>query len=335
MIICLILMVIIFIKFCVSFPTNIVRVSKANPRRSTGIYLILVLGYLYINRADLWDRLFETNPYRFWYQVIRKNPQPSNVSLQEYAARNKAGYCWRDKKFYSKDELKQKALKSLAERMIFVNQFYWDNKAIFGQGDDIGTEYHCIKNKACKVIKFSIDLTQEESSNMLYEGIKNKSWEELINLADKNSLREYVSTSDKAFINDEFDTKNFFLISKDVYGDYVSLYSSEQAIILNKLEWLTLRKKYAEQHLLGIELESEYEGKYNYSLPPQSIDLNSWGVGNYYLGVTNIVYGSKSVLFLPIEKLYADKIYILNNCGDILYLPYYYKKKNEQVGYNS
>ena len=322
MIICLILMVIIFIKVCRSVPTNIVRVSKANPRRSTGIYLILVLGYLYINRADLWDRLFETNPYRFWYQVIRKNPQPSNISLQEYAARNKAGYCWRDKRFYSKDELKQKALKSLAERMIFVNQLYWNNKAIYGQGEDNDTEYYCIKNNACKVIKFSVDLTQEESSNKLYEGIKNSSWEDLINFADKNSLRVYVSTSDKAFINDEFDTKNFFLISKDAHGGYDPLYSSEQAIILNKVEWLVLRKKY-------------YEVNNNYSLPSQSIDLNSWGVGNYYLGVSDISYGSKSVLFLPIEKLYADKIYILNNCGDILYLPYYYKKKNEQVGYNS
>ena len=172
------------------------------------------------------------------------------------------------------------------------------------------------------MIKFSVDLTQEESSNMLYEGIKNSSWEDLINFADKNSLRVYVSTSDKAFINDEFDTKNFFLISKDAHGGYDPLYSSEQAIILNKVEWLVLRKKY-------------YEVNNNYSLPSQSIDLNSWGVGNYYLGVSDISYGSKSVLFLPIEKLYPDIFYILNNCGDILYLPYYYKKKNEQVGYNS
>ena len=211
--------------------------------------------------------------------------------------------------------------------MIFVNQLYWNNKAIYGQGDDIGTEYHCIKNNACKVIKFSVDLTQEESSNMLYEGIKNGSWKKLVNLADKNSLRQYVSTSDKAFINDEFDTKNFFLISKNVYESYDPVFSSEQAIILNKDEWLALRKKYTEINSSSIDLESEYEGKYNYSLPSQSIDLNSWGVGNYYLGVSDISYGSKSVLFLPIEKLYPDKFYILNNCGDILYLPHYYKKE--------
>ena len=126
--------------------------------------------------------------------------------------------------------------------MIFVNQLYWNNKAIYGQGEDNDTEYYCIKNNAYKVIKFSVDLTQEESSNMLYEVIKNSSWEDLINFADKNSLRVYVSTSDKAFINDEFDTKNFFLISKDAHGGYDPLYSSEQAIILNKVEWLALRK---------------------------------------------------------------------------------------------
>ena len=48
---------------------------------------------------------------------------------------------------------------------------------------------------------------------------------------------------------------------------------------------------------------------------PANTNLNEWGVGNYYLGVTNVVY-------------------ILNNCGDILYSPYYYKKMNEKVDYN-
>lgn len=52
-------------------------------------------------------------------------------------------------------------------------------------------------------------------------------------------------------------------------------------------------------------------------------------IGNYYLGVTNIFYGSKSFLFQPFKKLYADEVYILNNCGDVLYLPYYNLKDKE------
>ena len=53
------------------------------------------------------------------------------------------------------------------------------------------------------------------------------------------------------------------------------------------------------------------------------------GYKKLFLGVTNIIYGSKSFLFQPFEKLYADEVYILNNCGDVLYLPYYNLKDKE------
>lgn len=86
-----------------------------------------------------------------------------------------------------------------------------------------------------------------------------------------------------------------------------------------------IRKRYAEYTMFNIS----YKGEKNYPSFPVNIDLNSWGIGNYYLGVTNIIYGSKSFLFQPIEKLYADEVYIMNNCGDVLYLPYYNLKDKE------
>lgn len=57
------------------------------------------------------------------------------------------GYCWRDKKFYSEDELKQKALKSLVGRMMFENKFYWVDKTVDMNDDVQNTYYNCKKMK--------------------------------------------------------------------------------------------------------------------------------------------------------------------------------------------
>ena len=316
MIVIIIVILIVILYFARAGFGKLIDLIISRPKLSISVLLISFLVTLYISASKLREIYFENHQNGFWYQVLRKNSQPINITFDEYATKNRIGYCWRDKKFYSKDDLKQKALKSLAGRMIFENQFYWNNKAIVGQGDPRGARYHCKKNNACKVIIYPVDLKNQKPFSLTDESIKISSRKNLFNLADKNSLREYIFTSDIDFINDEFDSKKFFLISKNVYGYYGSLYSSEQAILLNKTEWLILRRKYNEINSLGIELESKYEGKYNYSLPPQSIDLDSWGVGNYYLEVNN-------------------EVYILNNCGDILYSPYYYKKMNEKVDYNS
>ena len=316
-------MVIIFIKFCVSFPTNIVRVSKANPRKSTGIYLILVLGYLYINRADLWDRLFETNPYRFWYQVIRKNPQPSNVSLQEYAARNRAGYCWRDKKYYSKEELWHKAMKSLTGRMIYENKFYWDNKVVNDNGEFLPTEDECVRWNGCKVFKIPMNPDKE---NYLKDNIENKYHfgRALDLLVKHNEAESFIFASDKNYINDDFKLKNYILIHRLDNPTYLSVYDSNSCCnVLNKSEWSLIRKNYILKYI-GMETVV-FTGK---SKIPIDIDINSWGVGNFYFDVTysesisasEFVAKDKSETFKDTRK-----VYLLNNCGDVLYRPNYWR----------
>ena len=56
---------------------------------------------------------------------------------------------------------------------------------------------------------------------------------------------------------------------------------------------------------------------------PIDIDINSWGVGNFYLGVTSSHYFDIVNFGEEDESVLPDKIFILNNCGDILYKPYY------------
>jgi hypothetical protein len=60
---------------------------------------------------------------------------------------------------------------------------------------------------------------------------------------------------------------------------------------------------------------------------PIDIDINSWGVGNFYFGVTYSHSISVSE-FLAKDKnetlKNTRKVFLLNNCGDVLYKPYYW-----------
>ncbi|NUE67078.1 hypothetical protein [Snodgrassella sp. ESL0253] len=52
---------------------------------------------------------------------------------------------------------------------------------------------------------------------------------------------------------------------------------------------------------------------------PENLNINSWGGGNFYLSVTNFTTGDKRELS---EK--PNNAFYLNNCGDILYKPFYF-----------
>ena len=53
---------------------------------------------------------------------------------------------------------------------------------------------------------------------------------------------------------------------------------------------------------------------------PANTNLNEWGVGNYYLTVN----GFNPLSFGENSFHEFNRVFILNNCGDVLYKPYYY-----------
>ncbi|EGZ44054.1 chaperone HtpG, partial [Neisseria wadsworthii 9715] len=58
---------------------------------------------------------------------------------------------------------------------------------------------------------------------------------------------------------------------------------------------------------------------------PDNIDIRDYGVGNFYLEVKQLLPGP--YFFYPKEKTFqikSSEIFFMNNCGDILWQPYYY-----------
>lgn len=321
MVICIIAIIYILIRFSIWIPSKVKKFAIANPSKAIVILLIILLVVIVAEVIKLRKFYEENSPYHFWNELVKKNPKPSNVTQQEFEAKNRAGYCWRDRKYYSKEELWHKAMKSLTGRMIYENKFYWDNKVIDAGGDPMPTAGDCNRWKGCRVFKIPKNAYKEL---FLEDDIKNRSdfWRGINKLIEHNEAQSFIFASDKNYNNDDFKSKNFILIHKLDSPDYFRFYDGDSCCsILNKSEWSLIRKSYTLKYT-GMDAAAFMQE----SRIPIDININSWGVGNFYLSVTysrlnitEFVVGVKNK-----RPKNPRKIFLLNNCGDILYKPYYF-----------
>jgi hypothetical protein len=301
---------------------KVMDLAKAHPKPAkytliTMFIILMVAGGLKIRYI-----YYEKSPYYFWNELIRKNPKPFNVSQEEFEAKNRAGYCWRDRKYYSKEELWHKAMKSLTGRMIYENKVHWDNKIVNDNGEFLPTEEECARWNGCRVIKIPMNPDKEK---FLKDNIENKYdfWKGIDILIKHNEAQSFIFASDTNFINDEFKFKNFILIHQLSNPSYLSVYDGNNCCtVFNKSEWSLIRKNYILKYAGFDALAFMKESKI-----PIDIDINSWGLGNFYFGVTYSHSISVSE-FVARDKRKSPndtrKVFLLNNCGDVLYKPYYW-----------
>ncbi|WMY91382.1 hypothetical protein [Snodgrassella communis] len=292
------------------------KFAIANPSKAIVILLIILLVAIVAEVIKLRKFYEENSPYYFWNELVKKNPKPSNVTQQEFEAKNRAGYCWRDRKYYSKEELWHNAMKSLTGRMIYENKLYWDDKVVGAgpDGETLLSSGRCASWKGCRVWRVPVKLTNKELKD--YIGVNDDYLEKVNGLINAKKVQSYVFSSDENYINDDFKSKDFILIHQKDDQDYITLYGSNCCYILNKPEWFLIREKYTlddTERVLGTFVE---EAKI-----PTNTSIMSWGIGNFYLSVTRFVAGNTGKL-----PKYPEKIFYLNNCGDILYKPYYMTK---------
>jgi hypothetical protein len=321
-----IIVIAFFLPLCgVWILVKLTDLAKAHPKPAKYILIIMFIILMVAGGLKIQDIYYEKSPYYFWNELIRKNPKPFNVSQEEFEAKNRAGYCWRDRKYYSKEELWHKAMKSLTGRMIYENKFYWDNKVVNDNGEFLPTEDECARWKGCRVFKIPMNPDKEK---FLKEDSENEYdfWKGIDILIKHNEAQSFIFASDTNFINDEFKLKNFILIHKLDNPAYLSVYDSNNCCtVLNKSEWSLIRKNYILKYI-GIDTVVFMQE----SKIPIDIDINSLGVGNFYLGVAY----SESINvseFLAKDKSETlkntRKVYLLNNCGDVLYRPNYWQRR--------
>ena len=97
----------------------------------TGVLLLCATGLIaYYNFPVYEQHKTEKEKYHYWNELVAKNPKPENVSEEEFIAKNKAGFCWRDNKYYSEKELKNKAMVHFSKTFLHYIQLAKDEKLV-------------------------------------------------------------------------------------------------------------------------------------------------------------------------------------------------------------
>lgn len=263
-------------------------------------------------------------PYRFWNDFIAKDKKPLFVSLKEYQDKNEQGFCWRDKRFYTKEELKEKAMKSLLKKLSYGMDIYRSGKNVYGASDqfEIENKWYCSKKNK-----------ENNGQYCLVLGINggemtNKEFIDLINDEPLNDYKVFKgSTYWKTYTNESDVDKNDFDFKKNIVFfekrlNEHNFYGSDCCNVIDKNEF----KKLSDYRLL-----SDYRFFYSHIVMSLSInplrtnkviaadvrknELNpKYGNSNFYLNVHYV--------FQPHARIRND-IFVMNNCGDILYAPYF------------
>ncbi|PIT23345.1 hypothetical protein BGI36_01935 [Snodgrassella communis] len=174
--------------FSVWIVVKVTDLAKAHPKPAKYTLIIMFIILMVVVGLKIREIYYEKSPYYFWNELIRKNPKPFNVSQKEFEAKNRAGYCWRDRKYYSKEELWYKAMKSFTGRMIYENKLYWDNEVIDAGGNPRPTAADCRRFQGCRVLKIPMSLINQEISKDNIE-TKNSFWKKIDGLINNKKYK--------------------------------------------------------------------------------------------------------------------------------------------------
>ncbi|WP_416191700.1 hypothetical protein [Neisseria sp. CCUG12390] len=117
----------------------------------------------------LYPYLKPVGKYAYWEELIAKDPKPFWVSEKEYREKLRAGYCWRDRKFYTAEELQPKAMVGFAGRLLGEAEAYRTDQTT-NQGGQAYTSADCRRYEdACKVWFIEQSYTNDEWNNLFLE----------------------------------------------------------------------------------------------------------------------------------------------------------------------
>lgn len=344
---------------------------KNGQKIAIGIIAILMVSIVVSASYYKFYYLKHIAPYRFWNDFIAKDKKPLFVSLKEYQDKNEQGFCWRDNRFYTKEELKEKAMKSLLKRLAYGMNIYRSGKAVGGANYQfqLEDEWHCDyrnkynNGKYCHILAINGEMTNQEFIDLINEipspyhknfyGLptnskygqifNNRTVGKNTNLDNPEKWRTYLNESDVD--NKVFDFKRHaILIEKHSY-DHNHFYGSDCCNVIDKSEF----KQLSDYHLSNGRMTSDDDNVF-YSHLVGIRSLNPWtdwndvidseirknelnpkyGNSNFYLKVNYVHQSVKSyydevqgITFGEPKSYILNDVLVMNNCGDILYSPYF------------
>ncbi len=156
-----------------------------------------------------------------WYKKAI-TPKPDGVSLEEYEAKNLAGYCWRDKKYYTTEDLfKRRALARVKFNIQIYERFFLNQ--VPSQHVNGGylpeTDLDCKRRSACRIYISNNGLSNEEIKAHALD--KNNKW----GLTDvfNNQNTTLIFSKEHAFDEKHFlESFNSHIVLIDDFIDFTS-----------------------------------------------------------------------------------------------------------------
>lgn len=274
---------------------HIIAWVKVDPKRTLLRLMFTVILAIFIICLFIRYSNIQTTPYDLWNEMKTKDPKPNNITQVEYEAKNRKGYCWRDKKYYSKKELWNKAMKSLTGRMFYENRYLALHEL---------PEKDSNSGKMCKVAR----IPKNSDTAKLFQIRLNtpKFWEKLDTLIKNNQAQSWNHKSILKFAKDDFMLNNYMLIHQWNDTSSFSMYDSDNCCkVLDKSDWSLV----ADHYILKEGIDGERVFNQEARIPVDE-DINSWGIGNFYFDVTKLVYSTNDLKYndnteiLEVQKKY-------------------------------
>ncbi|MDO5687417.1 MAG: hypothetical protein Q4G42_08580 [Neisseria sp.] len=286
---------------------NVMRLNKNESWIFFALSLIIVAFFV----IELFQYFNHENKFKYWDEMIAVNPKPISVSDQEFKEKNLQGYCWRDKKYYTMEELKEKAMVGLSRRMLETTEFY-RNEQVLNANDEIDAETDVICRRYpyyCRVWFYPKKTTDKELRDLI-NNHKNtrENYHKLNHFLQNNTIE---LTKDSGLENKKiiYGADYSLIVTYYLAGD---IYSSECCEILSKDDLRKINIKGLATKKVG---SSPIDAEIPVDIYPESL-----GVGNYFLQVDFYTFYFDSQ---EGYKNYYKNVFFLSNCGDLLFKPYY------------
>ena len=286
--------------------------EKGKPTAAQKGKYLLIVALLSAGGFGLYQ-YFAPDKYEYWNQLIAKDPKPQGVSEAEYREKLRAGYCWRDRKFYQAEELQQKAMISFSERLLGEAAAYRADATTTVNGPAY-TSGDCRRSKtACRLWYIPQEYTNEQWDKLFLAEKDPKDGTLLAKYSEKeikqsSELENYI-TQDKG---------RGFTLNKKSPADVSVIYGSDCC--------KTFSQKEAEPMIKNQTYVKDF-GTFPENDIPKDIRIEDYGVGNFYLNVRKMIPGANQWDKSKEKSYQSDfsEIFFMNNCGDVLWQPYYIK----------
>ncbi|WP_107688780.1 hypothetical protein [Neisseria wadsworthii] len=277
------------------YPANKTPTEKKKRRRYVLQALIFLL--LCMVTAAVGIYLYETRVpslYQHWEALVAKDPKPLFVSEEEYRAKNKAGYCWKDRKFYTREELQQKAMVSFAKYLMNIADAYRNERVktinVNDERETLLTHGFCLSDDLnCRVWFLPVDYSNARWDKEFHSGI-HPSDPSLLAVYQAKALN---SAEDMVQYMKQNGNQGFSLVGRD-FGQAV--YGSDccKVITAEKIQ-STPNKKL---HQNGSHI-FPYKSRID-----TYIDIREQGIGNFYFQTRELSTGLDKIAY---QKNYRPK----------------------------